>query len=174
MGVERPPYIKNMDYEIERYPKRELRFIGFGTDTGKRSRYPFYMYHDCFEPALIENEDQEKEYKDKGYDLFTAGMLSNKGVVNWYWDLEDLSAKQLVVFAKDEYGVDLPVEAGQVVLYRAICDLSRSAPQNTNRLVFIAQVLDMKLTETVNEINRMITPGALGVELETESFEVEA
>ena len=161
-----------MDYIAENRPKRKALFQGFGFDVPPR--YPFYLYHEVLDPVLINNGEEEVEYRDKGYDSFTSGMLANKVMVNWHWDLEDLSAKQLAVFAKDEYDVDLPVEAGQLVLYKAICELSRSAPNNVNRLVFMAQVFEMKLTETVNEIGRMVTPGALGVELETESYEVEA
>lgn len=172
MGVERPPHIRTMDYIAENRPKRKALFMGLGFDIPPR--YPSYLYHEVLEPVLVHNEEEEEAYRAKGYDSFTSGMLANKTMVNWHWDLEDLSAKQLVVFAKDEYDVDLPVEAGQLVLYKAICDLSRVAPNNVNRLVFMAQVFEMKLTETVNEIGRMITPGALGVELENESYEVEA
>jgi hypothetical protein len=159
-----------MDYIAEIRPKRKALFRGLGFDIPPM--YPCYLYHEVLDPVLVKDEEEEELYRSKGYDSFTSGMLANKTMVNWHWDLEDLSAKQLAVFAKDEYDVDLPVEAGQLVLYKAICELSRAAPNNVNRLVFMAQVFEMKLTETVNEIGRMITPGALGVEIENEEFEV--
>lgn len=146
--------------------------MGMAKDGEVLPRYPFYMYHDFLEPVLVNNVEEEKEWASKGYDLFTVGMLSNKTVVNWYWDLEDLSAKQLAVFAMDEYGVELPSDASQEVLYKAICELSRTSPQNENRLVLIAQMMEMNLDATMEEIRRMQKEGALGIEMQNEEFEV--
>lgn len=166
----RPLTQGTMDYILETRPKRQALFMGF--EDAVPPRYPHYLYHEDLEPLLVQNAQEEIEARAKGYDAFTMSMLANKTMSNWFWDLEDFSPKQLVVFAKDEYGVDLPIEAGQQVLYDSICKLSRTAPQNENRLVFIAQVMEMNLEATMAEIKRM-TGGGIDIEIETETFEVE-
>ena len=145
--------------------------MGFGSSP-IMPEYPIWMYHDTLEPRLVNNKEEEVALRAIGYDEFSAGMLSNKTTVNWYWDLEDLSSKQLSVFARDEYGVELPPDASQEVLYKAICELSRTSPQNENRLVLIAQVMEMNLDATMEEIRRMQREGALGIEMQNEEFEV--
>jgi hypothetical protein len=160
-----------MDYTVEPKPKRIGRFLGLNPNV-IGTRHPLWLYHDELEPRIAENEEEEKSLRDKGYDLFNAGMLANKTIVNWFWDLEDFSPKQLAVFAKDEYGVDLPIDASQDVLYRSICKLAKFAPQNENRLVFIAQMMEMNLEATMAEIKRM-AGGGIDIEFETETFEVE-
>lgn len=95
-------------------------------------------------------------------------MTSNNTLQMWFWDLEDMSAKQLSVFAKDEYGVDLPIAAGQEKLFLAVCDLSRHAPQNQGRMVLMAHTINMNLQETMNQIRRGIAGGV--TETITEEF----
>ena len=160
-----------MDYVLTAMPKRIGRFLGFGNENEILPRYPMYYYKEDEEPLLIHSKDEEIAAINNGYDAFTTGMLSNKTVVNWFWDLEDLSPKQLVVFAKDEFGVELPADADQETLYRAVCKLSRTCPQNENRLVLIAQVMEMNLDATIAEIRRM-NAGGIGVEITTEETEV--
>ena len=82
-----------------------------------------------------------------------------------------MSPNQLHIFAKVEYGVDLPIEAGQEKLFKAVCELTRNAPQNKNRLILMAHTMKMNYDETLEEIRRvMATPGDANVE--NESFEV--
>jgi hypothetical protein len=99
--------------------------------------------------------------------------MSNKQLINWFWDLEDMSPRQLVVFAKDEYGVDLPIDAGQDRLFKAVVELTRCAPQNRNRLVLMAHEIYMEYDATVAEIRRMMD-NPKGMEAETVTFEVYA
>ena len=144
-----------------------------GINNGQRLPvYPCWMYKDNCEPVLASDTDQEKKLRKDGYDSVTANSLANRCLINWFWDLEDMSAKQLVIFVKEEYNVDLPIEAGQEVLFKAVCDLAHHAPQNENRLILMAHTIQMNYDATIEEIKRMMTPGINGVTNEIETFEV--
>jgi hypothetical protein len=138
------------------------------------NRYPFWLYKDGAEPVMVKNEDEEKTARADGYDTVTAGITANRYLVNWFWDLEDMSAKQLHIFAKEEYGVDLPIEAGQERLFRAVCELTLHAPQNQNRLILMAHTIKMNYDETIEEIKRMMVHPSQGMASETISLEFEA
>lgn len=119
--------------------------------------HPCWRYHKINEPILVHNTDEDEACKLEGYNDPRAPMIANQQLVNWYWDLEDLSAKQLVCFAQEEYDVDLPVEAGQEHLMKCIIDLSRWAPQNRNRLVLMAHTMTMNYDATLEQIKEMST-----------------
>ena len=136
-------------------------------------QFPAALYKDGCDPWVVKNTDEENEARLAGYDSLTASAMANPYLTNWVWDLEDMSAKQLIVFAQDEYGVDLPAKAGQDTLFKAVCRLTREAPQNRNRLVLMGHTIRMQYDETLAEIRRLIdNPEGLGVESETTSFEV--
>lgn len=118
-------------------------------------RYPCWLYRADCDPLRVNNEDDEKQARDAGYDSITASDLSNKHLVNWVWDLEDMSPKQLRVFAMDEYGVDLPVEADQDTLFKAVLELARCAPQNRNRMILMAHTVQLNYDATLAEIRRL-------------------
>lgn len=142
-----------------------------GLNQQNLPRYPHWMHKDNCEPWLVQNTDEDNEAKALGYDNITSAALSNRYLINWFWDLEDFSPKQLVVFAKEEYGVDLPIEVGQEKLFQAVCELARYAPQNRNRLILMAHTIKMNYDATLEEIRRiMANPGDATVE--NECFEV--
>jgi hypothetical protein len=137
--------------------KLKLEFPFQGLREGNPyQKYPRYLYREGAPPFLVENTDEEEKARADGYDSITASALANKQLVNWYWDLEDMSAKQLVVFARDEFGIELPVEAGQTRLFKAVCELSKFAPQNRDRLVLMAHTIQMNYAATLEEIKRMV------------------
>lgn len=143
-------------------------FIG---DPVGLPKYPYWLYKDGFEPILAHNTEEEQNAKEQGYEFVTAGTMSNKNLVNWFWDLEDFSPKQLRVFAKDEYGVDLPEDAGQETLFKAVTELARFAPQNQNRLIMMAHTISMNYNATLDEIRRLSeNPGDANVEHFYEEF----
>jgi hypothetical protein len=137
-------------------------------------RYPFWLYKDDCEPVMVHNEDEEQALRADGYDTVTASILSNRYLINWFWDLEDMSPKQLVAFAQDEYGIDLPLEAGQDRLFKAVVELSKHAPQNRNRLILMAHTVKMKYEETMEEIRRMVLRPSPDMVTENISCEFEA
>ena len=122
------------------------------------------MYQEGMDAVAVQNTDEEADARLKGFDALTAGMMSNKYLSNWFWDLEDLSAKQLVVFAQDEYQVDLPIEAGQEKLFQAVCRLSKAAPKNRDRIVLMAHTVKLNYEETLAEIRRATESPAEGYE----------
>jgi len=141
--------------------------IFLGLNCLQVPEYPRWMYREDTVPVLIKDAAAEAEAREKGFDNITAAALSNRNLINFFWDLEDLSPRQLLVYAKDEFDVDLPAEARQETLFRAVCRLTRSAPQNRNRLVLMAHTIEMKYDACLSEIRRM-TDG-MGQDLETET-----
>lgn len=135
-------------------------------------RYPAKMYQDGFDPITVENTEQEEKARLEGYDSITKTAMSNPYLINWFWDLEDMSPKQLCVFAKEEYDVELPIEAGQDRLFNCVLELTRYAPQNRNRLVLMAHTIKMEYDATLDEIRRMVAPTAMGTKTDVETFEV--
>ena len=120
---------------IERRPDAQGIFEGFqGRGLPTIEKYPAWRYHRVLEPAVANNTAEDEALREKGYDDPLAPISANKQLSNWYWDLEDMSPRQLVVFAKDEFGLDLPIEAGQERLFRSVLELSRWAPQNRGRI----------------------------------------
>ena len=117
--------------------------------------YPAWRYHADLEPLIVSDTEADEEAKQKGYDAITSEQMANKVLSNWFWDLEDMSPKQLVTFAQDEFDIDLPIEAGQKKLFRVICDLSRNCPQNKGRVVLMAHVIEMNLKATQEDIRKM-------------------
>ena len=138
---------------------------------GNIPNYPHWLYKDGYDPVLVKNTDQEQKWVSEGYDTITAGRMSNKHLINWVWDLEDFSPRQLRVFALEEYGVDLPEDAKQETLFKAVMELTRAAPQNQNRLILMAHTIKMNYDETLNQIRDMIkVPDGATEEIITEEF----
>lgn len=127
--------------------------VGFG---GKKfDRYPAWRYHEFFEPVIVQNTDEDDEAQAKGWKTLDTPITGVQHLSNWRHDLEDMTAKQLVLFAKEEFGVDLPVEAGEVRLVKAMWRLTQLAPQHTGRITLLAQSIEMNYDETLDEIREM-------------------
>jgi hypothetical protein len=153
------------------FEPRKFEMMFMGLNRLHMPKYPHWMHKDGAEPRLVENSLDDAKARADGYDSITAAAMSNRYLINWFWDLEDFSARQLHVFAKEEYGVDLPIEAGQEKLFQAVCELTRNAPQNQNRLILMAHTVKMNYDATLEEIKRLfVNPGDANVE--NESFEV--
>ncbi|MEE9436757.1 MAG: hypothetical protein V3V37_08730 [Candidatus Adiutricales bacterium] len=134
-------------------------------------KFPCWLYHDKHKPRVVYNTAEEEQARFEGFDHVNASMMSNKSLVNWFWDFEDMSPRQLQVYAQEEYGVDLPIEAGQEKLFQAVTELTRHAPQNRNRLVLMAHTISMKYDATLEEIRRLVeNPGDANVENIYEEF----
>lgn len=157
--------------ELKVDAKRNFEMMFMGLNKEHVPLYPRWLYKEGCEPILVKNQEEANDALSKGYDAFTAGSLANRYIINWFWDLEDMSARQLQVFAKEEFGVDLPIEAGQEKLFGAVIELTRNAPQNHGRIILMAHSVEMNYTETLAEISRVFeNPGDANVD--HESFEV--
>ena len=152
--------------------KRNFEVMFMGLNREHIPMYPRWLYKDGEEPLLVNNEQEAEDALKRGFDAFTAGALSNRYLINWFWDLEDMSARQLSVFAREEFGVDLPVEAGQEKLFAAVVELTRSAPQNHGRLILMAHSIEMNYTETLAEIQRVMEHPDPTANVDIECFEV--
>lgn len=135
-------------------------------------KYPRWLHHDYLDSILVNDEAEKKAAIKNGYTEIAAPMTANRCLSNWFWDIEDMSKKQLIVYARDEYGVDLPADAQHKTLFRAVLELGRSAPQNKNRLVLMAHTIKMNYDETIEEIKRVMAGQADGYEMETITQEV--
>lgn len=136
--------------------KRGIFFLG---KHGQDKWYPRWVYHKVLQPKIVENTEEEEEARALGFEAFSYIMTSNATLQNWFWDLEDMSPKQLVAFAQDEFGVDLPIEAGQQKLFESVCKLSKAAPQNQGRIALMAHTIKMNYDETCDQIRRGIAGG---------------
>lgn len=149
-----------------------LTFGGIAVPGYHGPRYPRMLYKDGEPPRKVSNETEEAAAAADGYDAVSASVLSNKYLINWVWDLEDMSPRQLRVFARDEYGVELPEDATQETLYRCVLKLAKHAPQNSNRLVLMAHTVKMNYDATLEEIRRLQGENVNGVETETIELEI--
>lgn len=141
---------ESLDFEYH------VMFVGFGNKGHPIPQYPRYLHKDGETPVLVHDLAEEAEARKNGFDTITAAAMSNRHLSNWHWDLEDMSPKQLRVFALEEYEVDLPIEAGQNTLYNAVLRLAKAAPQNRNRLILMAHTIKLNYDETLLEIQRAI------------------
>lgn len=126
---------------------------------GRDQWFPRWFYHNVHQPKIVRNTEEEEEAKAQGFEPAAAFMTSNSTMQNWFWDLEDMSPKQLCVFAKDEFDIDLPIEAGQEKLFEAVCILSKAAPQNQGRIALMAHTMRLNYDETLEQIRRGIAGG---------------
>lgn len=126
-----------------------------GPWQGDFKNYPAWRYHKLLEPVIVKDTAEDEHYQELGYQKQWAPIIASKHLINWYWDLEDMSPNQLVVYAREEYGVDLPVDARQESLLKAILDLCKHAPQNQGRMALMTHTMQMNLDETMAEIRRV-------------------
>jgi hypothetical protein len=144
-----------------------LTFGGLCKEGDNRPAYPKWLYKNGSSPLKVMNVEEEAQARAEGWESVTAGMMANKTLINWVWDLEDMSSKQLCVYAKDEFGVELPANADQDKLFVAVLELIRCAPQNRDRLVLMAHTIKMNYDETLEEIRCMVAGKRQGVESDT-------
>ncbi len=151
--------------------KAKLKFGGI-FKPGELITYPCYMYKDGHDPLRVKDTKEADAAYMEGYDQVNPASMSNKVLSNWYWDLEDMSSKQLSVFAMDEYGVDLPQDGSQAKLFDAVLKIARWASKNKN-IIFMAHSIKMEYDETLREIRRAVETPMDGyvTEVFTEEFE---
>lgn len=151
-------------------PEATGKFVGYfmGIAEMKGKPYPAWRYHEVLQPKLVHNTQEDQEASDAGWKAVNVPMGKNPQLLNWHWDLEDFSAEQMVLFAREEFDVDLPYEAGTEKLFKIIWKLTKAAPVNKDRIILMAQTIKMEYDETQAEIRRMMKTG--DIETVTEEF----
>lgn len=130
-----------------------------GIPGRKQPKYPAWRYHEWLEPILVKDDEEDLRAKAGGWIEHNKPTSMCRYLLNQRFDLEDMSARQLVQYAFDEYGVRLPVEAGKENLFKALWRLSVSAPENEGRIVLMAQSIAMNYDETLLEIKKLAESG---------------
>jgi len=145
-------------------------FAGFFAQDGAR-KYPRWRHHKILPSKLVYNTSDDEQARAEGYEDPHVPITANPSIPNWYWDLEDMSKRQLLVYARDEFGVELPAEARHETLLSAVLKLGKLAPQHRSRLVLMAHTIKMNYDATLAEIRRMMGQPD-GTETEVEKYEV--
>lgn len=142
------------------------KIVGYFVGLQGGKIYPAWRYHEVLRPKIVHNTEEDQEASDAGWKAVNVPMGANPQLLNWHWDLEDFSAKQMVLFAKEEFGVELPFEAGEEKLFQVIWDLTKTAPANKDRIILMAQTIEMEYDETLAEIKRLVKTGDAEVTVE--------
>ncbi len=116
--------------------------------------YPAWRYHEFFEPRIVKNKEEDEQAAREGWKSPEVPITAVPELRNWYHDLEDMNAKQLCIFAREEYGVELPEDANEEKLLKAIWNIAKIAPQNKDRMILLAQSVVMNYDETIEEIKK--------------------
>lgn len=117
---------------------------------------------------MVQNTDEDDSARAEGWAAPEPSETRVRYLINWRFDLEELSPRQLVMFAMDEFKVNLPVEAGREKLFKAIWRLHTAKPTNRENVVLFAQSMKMNYDETLVEIKRLVETE--GVEEPVEEF----
>jgi len=134
--------------------RRGIFFRGFGGDRSYK-KYPVWRYHKWLEPYIVNNTEEDYQASIAGWKQIETPITSVRHLINWRYDLEDMSSRQLALYAHEEFDIDLPVEAGEEKLIKAIWKLTNFAPQNKGRITLMAQSIDMNYDETVKFIQEL-------------------
>lgn len=121
---------------------------------GQHIHYPAWRYHDYLEPKIVYNTEEDDQARAEGWENPQVPITAVQNFCNYYHDLEDFNNEQLCYYAMAEFGVDLPVEAPKSKLLWAIWQLAANSKKTKNRIVLLAQSIDMNYDETVKEILR--------------------
>ena len=140
--------------EAEKKQSPGIWLQGFGENL---KPYPAWRYHsnNLFEPVIVQNTEEDEKAALEGWKSLDVPITGMQHLSNWRHDLEDMTAKQLVLFAKEEFGVDLPVEAGDIKLVKAMWSLTHLAPQHSGRITLLAQSIEMDYDATLDEIRAL-------------------
>ena len=142
------------DTESSKVTRRGIFWRGFG-GMKQYKTYPGWRYHKWLEPVIVENTEEDYQASIAGWKKLDIPFTSIKHLQNWRYDLEDMTARQLALFAYEEFDVELPVEAGEEKLFKAIWKLTNYAPQNKGRITLMAQSIEMNYDETVKYIQEL-------------------
>jgi hypothetical protein len=123
--------------------------------AGNMVKYPAWRYHALYEPRIVNNTEEDEKANAEGWKDPQVPVTAVQNFSNFYHDLEDMNQRQLVAYARDEYGIELPVEASKEKLLWALWQIACRSPKNEGRIVLLAQSIRMNYDETLSEIERL-------------------
>ena len=151
-------------------PKSGIFLAGIGHDD---KPYPAWRYHEFLEPIIVHNAAEDKKVQEKGWEKLDTPITGLQQITSWRYDLEDMTSKQLVLFAKEEFDVDLPLAATEEQLIKAMWRLTHFSPQHKGRITLLAQTIEMDYDKTCEEISNMSNGvGFEGIKETVESEEI--
>ncbi|TES88917.1 MAG: hypothetical protein E3J94_07080 [Desulfobacteraceae bacterium] len=124
---------------------------GKGDDT-----YPAWRYHDFNEPKIVHNTVEDIFASQQGWKGIEPSPLTPHRLRNFGTDFEDLSERQIVLYAHVHFDVDLPLKASKEALVKAIWLLHQGEPAMKDNMVLLAQSAEMNYDETLLEIKKAV------------------
>jgi len=152
-------------------PKEEVgQGIFWKGPHGYREEYPQWRWHKNGSVMLVESQDEDDEALEKGYQEVNPSHIRPNALMNLAQDFENMTDRQLHLYAKEHFEIDLPVGAPRASIMKGIFRLFTADPFTKDRLVLLARSIEMNLDQTQIDIQRMVA-GELshleGVEHET-------
>ena len=143
--------------------------------AGRDSPYPAWRYHEFHEPIIVHDTEEDEKFTAQGYiNARHQVTTACRYLINWRFDLEDFTPRQLAQFAKDEFEVNLPIQAGAEELFRCLYKLHVSDPRNQENIVLMAHSIRMEYDATCKYIKDVAEfgkiPEGCKVEVITEEF----
>ena len=128
-----------------------IYFHGFGRDD---QLYPAWRYHKWFKDIVVNNTEEDEEAKSKGYINVRGHPFSsaNKHYYNWKYDFDEMSARKMALYAKEEFNVNLPYQAGRKHLFKLIYDLYKASPASRDRIIYFAQTVELDYDQIVDHL----------------------
>jgi hypothetical protein len=120
------------------------------------TKYPGWRYHKFLEPMIVKDTAADEDAAKNGWHEIQESITVVPHLTNWRFDLEDMSARQLLSYARDEFDIDLPVEAGKEKLLKVLWRLHVMSPKNRDRMVILAQTVKFDLEEAYREIREAV------------------
>lgn len=143
----------NLETESGVIKKDGIFFRAYGSDRNKL--YPVWRYHKQLSPMVVNDTEEDEQAVLKGYKPLDVTVERGSFLFNYMIDLEDFTPRQLSVYIQDEFDLDLPPESGIEKLIQAIWKLTLNNPANKDRIVLLAQSVEMNYDETVLEILKL-------------------
>jgi len=136
-------------------PDKKKGGIFFLNIDGKGQKsYPAWRYHDLYEPIIVNDTDEDAVAAKQGWHPPQEFITAVPSLKNFFHDLEDFTPRQLIIYARGEFGVEFPPQATKEMLVKAIWHLYQDAPKHRGRMVLLAQSIKMNYDETIKEIER--------------------
>ena len=117
--------------------------------------YPAWRYHKWLEPQIVHNTDEDEELQAQGYAEAEATIEMNTYLLNWRHDLEEMSARQLSLFLKEEFELDIPYQVGKEYLFQLIWKLYMFSPASKDQIALIAEVVELNYDKAQSGIKEI-------------------